>query len=155
MEARDIIRQMREDPALADELRAVLLSQELLHLPEVVALQGQTLARLTDRVDALTERMDALTERMDALTERMEALTERMEALTERMEALVGVVAQLARDHGELRAMLGRFIEVATGALQRVESQISALSERVDAGFTAVAAKFDRVDAELADIKRQ
>ena len=148
MEARDIIRQMREDPALADELRAVLLSQELLHLPEVVALQGQTLARLTDRVDALTERMDALTERMDALTERMEALTERM-------EALVGVVAQLARDHGELRAMLGRFIEVATGALQRVESQISALSERVDAGFTAVAAKFDRVDAELADIKRQ
>ena len=135
---RALIRAVRENPEAAEELRRVLLTEELLALPQVVALQGENLARLTDRVDVLTERMDVLTERMDALAERMKVLTEGMDALTERMDAvehqisaLIDTVADLAKDQGATRQMLGQFIETATGALGRIERRLDRMEGRL------------------------
>ncbi|MHB8263655.1 MAG: hypothetical protein ACYDGY_07895 [Acidimicrobiales bacterium] len=55
MNTLEIIREMRQDPALAEELRAVVLSRELLKLPEVVAELSKTVAELSKTVAYLLE----------------------------------------------------------------------------------------------------
>ena len=91
----DLLALLGTHPEWRDELRRLVLADELIDLPGLVrdlaAAQVRTeqgLQVLGERVEALTRRMDALTERMNALAERMDALTERMDTLTERMGEL-------------------------------------------------------------------
>jgi uncharacterized coiled-coil protein SlyX len=99
MDTLGIVRQLRADPALADELRSVLLSQDFLELPERVA-------RLEERVAKLDERLARLEERVAKLDERVAKLDER--------------VAQLRLDLTEMEERL-------TNRLNRVESDIAVL----------------------------
>ena len=78
-----------EDPSLLEELRARILTRELLEMPE-------NLATLTRRVDTLAEQMDALTRRVDTLAEQVDALTRRVDSLAERMDTLVEQVGAIA-----------------------------------------------------------
>ena len=71
MDTLGIIRQLRADAALADELRAVLLSQDLLGLPERVAKLDERVAQL--RLD-LAEMDDRLTRRLNRLDNDMAVL---------------------------------------------------------------------------------
>ena len=48
MDALDIIRQLQADPALKAELRAVLLGEEVLGLPELVKENSRRKAALSD-----------------------------------------------------------------------------------------------------------
>ena len=81
MEIREIMEALDSDPSLLEELRARILTRELLEMPE-------NLATLTQRVDALTQRVDALTRRVDSLAEQMDTLAQRMDALTEQVRAI-------------------------------------------------------------------
>ncbi len=82
MNTLEIIEEMRANPALAEELRAVVLSRELLALPERMASVDDRLARLLE------------------VSERHEATLERLEATLER---LVGYVAQLRGGYFETK----------------------------------------------------
>ena len=117
----DFKRMLLEHPEWRQELRQLLLSDELLRLPAAVAAlteaqavterrlgalteaQAATdrrLAALTDQVAQLdrrlTERMDQLTERIDRLTEHMDQLTAALNRLTERVDALATQVSTVA-----------------------------------------------------------
>ena len=50
MDTLGIIRQLRADPALADELRAALLSQEFLELPERTSKLEERMAKVEERL---------------------------------------------------------------------------------------------------------
>lgn len=60
MDALEIIRQMQQDPALKAEMRAVLLGEELLTLPELVQENSRQIAENSRQIAALAERMDQL-----------------------------------------------------------------------------------------------
>ena len=60
MDALEIIRQMQQDPALRAEMRAVLLGEELLSLPELVQENSRQIAENSRQIAALAERMDQL-----------------------------------------------------------------------------------------------
>lgn len=62
MDTLEIIRQMQKDAALRAEMRAVLLGEELLSLPELVKENSRQIAENSRQIAALTERMDQLTE---------------------------------------------------------------------------------------------
>lgn len=88
-----IVDQLEGDPGFRARLRAIILSDELLQLPERVARIEEQVARIEERVaemDArLTERLDALTARLDAFAEATECRFEEVdrrfnEASTER-----------------------------------------------------------------------
>lgn len=90
-----LVTELQRDPQLRDRLRSVILADDFLALPRIVADLGVRIQELVEadralaaRLDTLTERMDTLTERIDTLTERMDTLTERMDTLTERMDTL-------------------------------------------------------------------
>ena len=76
MNTLEIIQEMRANPALAEELRAVLLSRGLLELPELV----REIARLAERHD---ERLNAIDERLARHEERLNDIDERLARLVE------------------------------------------------------------------------
>lgn len=94
----EIIRQLESDPALRAHLRAVLLGDEMLSLPEITRHLAEALDQLTERVDQLTVRLDQLTERLDQLTEAIDEFRETTERRLEEIEArLEGVEVRLDR----------------------------------------------------------
>jgi len=108
MDTLGIIRQIESDPGLRAQLRAVLLGDEVLQLPGVVAENSRGIRDLRDAVASLTEQMTRLTERVDQLTERVDQLTEQMTRLTERVDQLTERVDRLTDQVGDLR---GRDLE--------------------------------------------
>ncbi|MGH9104604.1 MAG: hypothetical protein ACRDZX_01965 [Acidimicrobiales bacterium] len=83
MDTLEIIRQMEADPALLARVRAVVLSEELLQLPQRLA---GTDARLAARLDELEVRVAEMDSRLSA---RLETLSARLEALANHLETFV------------------------------------------------------------------
>jgi hypothetical protein len=57
MDTFEIIRQLEADPALKAQLRAVLLGDDVLKLPSLVAENSKQIAELGKRIDALAIQM--------------------------------------------------------------------------------------------------
>jgi uncharacterized coiled-coil protein SlyX len=95
MDTLGIIRQIESDPGLRGQLRAVLLGDEVLHLPGVAAENSRGIRDLTDAVASFTKQVMLLTQRVDHLTEQMTRLTEQMTLLTERVDRLTDQVGDL------------------------------------------------------------
>lgn len=110
----DLVRLLEERPEWRAELRRLVLTEDLLALPEQIArLRQETeqrfqalaeaLATLTTRVDALATRVDELTTRVDALATRMDELATRVDALATHMSTLTGHVGVLRGESLERR----------------------------------------------------
>lgn len=117
----DVLTLLRQDESFRDEVRRLVLTEELLRLPEQMAALATSLrehreqvreqmAALTQRLDALTQRVDALTQRVDALTQRVDALAGRVDALTQavhglerQMAALVDTVSSLRNETSDMK----------------------------------------------------
>jgi uncharacterized coiled-coil protein SlyX len=95
MDTAEIIAQMRANPALAEELRAVLLSRELLGLPAQMERVEAQIASLTERMERVEAQIASLTERMERVEAQIAALTERMERVEAQIAELVGKVGQI------------------------------------------------------------
>jgi polyhydroxyalkanoate synthesis regulator phasin len=130
----DLLRLLEERPDWRAELRRVVLTDDLLRLPEDLARARQEtderfrdlarqIAALTGRVDALTERLEVLTGRVDALTERLEVLTGRVDALAEGLEVLTRRVDALV---GQVGALTGR-LDVLTAQVSIIAGHVGTL----------------------------
>ncbi|MGH8057844.1 MAG: hypothetical protein ACREOH_11515 [Candidatus Entotheonellia bacterium] len=109
-EFRDLVRILEERPEWRAELRRLVLTDELLALPELVQALGEAQRRTEEQVTALTQRVDTLTQRVDALTQQVTALTQQITALTEsqrhlmyQVADLTGIARALSNDVGELK----------------------------------------------------
>jgi hypothetical protein len=110
-EFRDLIRLLEQQPEWREELRQLLLTEELLGLPQLVrelaASQremSQNLDRLATQLDTLTARMDTLTAQMDTLTAQVGTLTTQVGTLTAQVGTLTEVQQRLVDDVGHLKA---------------------------------------------------
>ena len=81
----DLVRILEEHPQWRAELRRLVLSEELLRLPEELASfraeSERRFARLEEALAALTARVDALTERVDQLAARVDRLAQVQERM--------------------------------------------------------------------------
>jgi uncharacterized protein YoxC len=116
----DLVRLLREHPDWREELRALLLTQELLTLPVIVRELAEGQGRLTETVAQLTMRLDQLTTRVDQLTETVAQLTMRLDQLTTRVDQLTETVAQLAEEERRMAEEQWRLTE----GQQRFEVQM-------------------------------
>lgn len=101
---------LEQHPEWRAELRRVVLSDELLQLPDLVRelaeAQKQTdkrLDRTASLLEHLTQRVDTLTERVNQLAIRLEELTARVDQLTQRVDALVTWANRITDDIGKLK----------------------------------------------------
>ena len=90
----DFTRVLRENPEWRDEIRRLLLTEELLELPQRFAEYAKVtdlrLGSLEQKVDTLTGEVGTLTGRVDTLTGRVGTLTGRVDTLTYRVDSLRG-----------------------------------------------------------------
>jgi hypothetical protein len=140
----DLIRLVETRPEWRAELRRLVLTNELLTVPDQLAAlrarseeQFQALAKAQQRTDlqlaTLTERVTALAAAQERTDSQLTALTERVTALTERVTALAA-------------------------AQERMDSQLTALTERVTVlteRVTALTVAQERMDSQLATLTEQ
>ncbi len=131
----DLVRLLRDYPEWREELRALLLTQELLTLPT-------TVTQLIVRLDQLTETVARLVEGQGQLTEGQQRLTDTVAHLTVRLDQLTDTVAELsARQHqltdtvAHLSARLDQLTETVTHLTVRLDQlteTVTHLTVRLD-----------------------
>ena len=113
MDTLEIIRQMRSDPALAEEMRAIILDDEIRSLPAVVN-------RLADSVEAFRISVEAFRisteKRLDALEK---ATAENSKAIAENSKAIAENSKAIAENSKEIKSQ-GKRLDRIDGNLQEI-----------------------------------
>jgi cell division protein FtsB len=146
----DLVRLLREHPDWREELRALLLTQELLTLPIFVRELAAGQERLIETVAQLTVRLDQLTARMDQLTARMDQLTETVAQLAEEQRRLTGGQQRFEVQMAEMRGWFleERYRTHAPAYFGRLLRQV----QPVHMGRLADALKERLAERELAEV---
>lgn len=111
VDALEIIRQLEADPSLRTQLRAVLLTEDILQLPALVAANSRDIQALKEVVASVERRLESLEGGQQALEAGQSALEAGQSALEAGQEAL--------------RKEVGRLSEVVGGTVE--EDAVSVL----------------------------
>ena len=170
MNTLEIIEEMRINPALASELRAVLLSEELLSLPERMLAMERTLAELVEiskrHENTLAELVEISKRHENTLARHENTLAELVE-ISKRHENTLAELVEISKRHdGRLGNISGNIYEercrrYAVPVLSRVSGGLRSihlldraeLADRLDDLIDAGKMDFDtREDILLANI---
>ncbi|HLG50668.1 MAG TPA: hypothetical protein VKY56_03410 [Chloroflexota bacterium] len=109
----EFLRLLHESPTFRDEVRRILLTEELLDLParteRLRAEMHEELTRIWQAIGAQTERMERVEVQIASLTERMERVEAQIASLTERMERVEVQIASLTERIDTLTRQIGHF----------------------------------------------
>ena len=151
------LRLLRTDPEFYEEVRRVILTDELLSLPALVRELAQAVRESTERTDRLTEQVGRLTEnmerwgaRVDQLTENMRQLTTRIDQLTENMRQLTARVDQLTENMRQLTARVNQLTE----DVRQLTARVDQLTGRVDQLAEDLRQLTARVDQLTEDLRQ-
>ena len=111
----DLLKALRENPEWKDAVRAEILGERLLTLPELASENTRQIASIGDKLDQASTLLAALTDRLDRVDAQIAALTERMDRVENRLERvenrLERVENRLERVENRLGKMDGRHLE--------------------------------------------
>jgi hypothetical protein len=124
-EFRDLLRILEERPEWRAELRRLVLTDELLTLPELVRGLVEAQQRTEERLTALVEAQQRTEERLAALVEAQQRTEERLTTFEERLTALVEVQRRTEERLTTFEERLTALVE----AQQRTEERLAALVE--------------------------
>ena len=152
----DLTRLLTTHPEWLSEVRRIVLTQELLALPDLVRELAQAQVRTEARLEALAARVEELAQAQARTEARVEELAQAQARTEARVDALAARVEELAqaqaRTEARLDALAARVdalaarVEELAQAQARTEARLEALTARVDA-LTA------RVDALAARVE--
>jgi len=156
----DLVKILREQPEWAETVRSVLLSQELLDLPEKLA---QLTVRLEEFIAQQTETNRSVAEQLARLTEQVSRLTEQLAQLTVRLEEFIAEqretnrvfaerLTRLETDTAELKVTTAR-LEVDTAELKSDMSGVKATLGRIENRMDRMEGRIGRLEG--AELERQ
>ena len=125
----DFVQLLAEHPEWRSELRRLVLSDELLELPEIVRELIRTQQKTEEQIGSLAEAQRRTEGRLEVLTQQVGSLAEAQQRTEGRLEALTQQVGSLAEAQ---RRTEGRFDSLVE-AQQRIETQLEALTRQVEA----------------------
>ena len=144
-EFHDFVRILERRPDWREELRRLILTDELLKLPQVVRELVEAQRRTEEELKTLTARVDSLTQRVDSLAAQMEALTARVDSLTQRVDSLTA----------QMEVLTAR-VDSLTQRVDSLAAQMEALTARVDS-LTEAQVKTEetlrRLGIDVAELK--
>jgi hypothetical protein len=120
-EYRDLVRLLEEHPEWRAELRQLVLSNEVLALPESIRELARAQHRTGEHLEALAQAQQRTEAHLEALAERVEALAQAQQRTEARLEALVQ-----AQQRTEAR------LEALAQAQQRTEVHLARLESRLE-----------------------
>jgi hypothetical protein len=121
----DLVRLLEQQPEWHAELRRLVLTDEVLALPQAV----QSLTEAQRRTE---EQLAILAQRVDGLAEQMAALARRVDTLTQDVQLMVKGMDSLGRDVGDLKGigLEFRYWRHALAYFQSIARRIYPLSAR-------------------------
>ena len=147
-EFHDFVKILEEKPEWRDELRRLVLTDELLKLPEMVRELTEAQRRTEKRLESLAAHVDNLTVRVDALAEAQRRTEERLENLTARVDAL----AEAQRRTEERLESLAAHVDNLTVRVDALAEKLESLTARVDALTERLENLTARVDSLTARV---
>ena len=120
----NLIQILLDDPVLVEELRSLLLTRELLDLPQKLAEFAESVDRqfeaINQQFETINQRFEAIDQQFEAINQRFEAIDKRFEAIDRRFDSLETDVDQLKVDVGLLKGKSLEY-ELAGRVRSRVE----------------------------------
>ena len=105
---RDLVRLLSEHPEWRSELRQLLLSEELLALPEIVRGLAEAQQRAEERLAAAEERLANVEERLASVEERLSKIETAIQHLTEQVAGLTREVRELTENQRHMANTVSR-----------------------------------------------
>ena len=131
----DLTRLLTTHPEWLSEVRRIVLTQELLALPDLVRELAQAQVRTEARLEALAARVEELAQAQARTEARVEELAQaqarteaRLDALAARVDALAARVEELAQAQARTEARL----EALTARVDALTARVDALAARVE-----------------------
>jgi hypothetical protein len=155
----DLVRLLRDHPEWREELRALLLTQELLTLPTLVRGLAETVAHLAEEQRRLAEGQQRLTEEQQQVVEGQQRLTETVTQLANRMDQLTETVAQLANRMDQLTdtvAQLANRMDQLTETVAQLTNRMDQLTETVAqlaVGQRQLTEGQQRIEVQLGEVR--
>lgn len=181
MDSTEIIRQLQNDPALKAEMRAVLLTEELLRVPSIVATLAEAMVQHNQRLEHLEGTVNSLIDHQAAMQASINSLIDSQASMQNSLQDLIQMTtrgfatmeAGFTEMRDGFREVQNKFNEVDAridsldarieGLDARTESmgeridglaaRIESLEARIDGLDAKFTAKFDQVDSDIRDIK--
>jgi chromosome segregation ATPase len=142
MDSTEIIRQLQNDPALKAEMRAVLLTEELLRVPSIVATLAETMVQHNQRLEHLEATVNSLIDHQAAMQNSLQDLIQ----MTTR--GFATMEAGFAEMRDGFREVQNKFNEVDS-RIDGLAAKFTAKFDQVDARFNEVDARIDSLDARI------
>ena len=139
----DLLRLLREDPTFYAEARRLVLSDELLALPE-------RFAALANRVDDFIEEQRAINEEQRATNERVDNFIEEQRAFNERVDGFIEEQRAINEEQRAFNERVDNFMEEQRATNQRLETSIGDL--RGDQAYRICRERVDEIAEELGFI---
>ncbi len=155
----DLVRLLEAHPDWRAELRRLILSEELLRLPEIVRDLAEAQARTQRQLEELTRRLEELTARIEGLAARVEALAEAQAKTEERVGRLEERVSQVEDRLGRVEDALARLAEAQAKTEERVarlEEAVARLTEaqaHTEAVLQALIGRVDRLEIRVGRLE--
>jgi ABC-type transporter Mla subunit MlaD len=124
MDAREVLAALEADPALRAEARRLVLTDELLGLPALVAENSRQITALTAGVDGLAAVVGEQGRQIGALTAGVDALAAVVEEQGRQITGQAAALDQTVSEIREIRAILGRFITATGRVLERIDATL-------------------------------
>ena len=129
----NLIQMLQDDPALLEEMRSLLLTRELVELPQKFAEFAASVDKQFEAIDgqfeAINQRFEAIDRQFEAINQRFEAIDRQFEAINQRFEA---IDRQFEAINQRFEA-IDRQFEVVNKRLDNLESDVGQL--KVDVGY--------------------
>jgi len=113
-EARDfheLVQALEQHPEWRAELRRLLLSEELLNLPETVRELAEAQRHTDEHIERLVIWMQELAQRVDELAQRLDQLTQRVDQLAQRVDELAQMIKQMTAQMQKMLNDVGKLKE--------------------------------------------
>jgi predicted RNase H-like nuclease (RuvC/YqgF family) len=129
------LKALKEDPEFAAEVRALLLSEDLLNLPPKFDRMEKKIDRIEHKVDKLEERQTRLEERQDRLEKKVDKLVEEVAGLKQDVDILKKDVDTLKKDVDTLKKdvdTLKKDVDILKKDVDILKKDVDILKKDVD-----------------------
>jgi len=155
-----LVRILEQRPEWRAELRRLILSEDLLTLPQVVRGLSEKVAQLAEAQERTTRKVEELAEAQRHTEERLTSLAGKVEKLAEAQERTEDELRRLAREVGDLRGseLERSYRERAASFFQSILRRIRVIDHRelgrilddaVDAGSITLLEKGDVMPTDV------
>ncbi len=131
MDTLEIIRQLENDEALREELRAILLTKDLLEMPKHIVQLEKAVTELVEVSQRHEETLQLLVEIANRHEETLQLLVETANRHENILNILIDTAAQQRQDFNDLRDMYGQSLRIMESGFKEMRDGFAQIDMRL------------------------